>query len=600
MADEQVVLRTMSNLTALEYEDGSHVLRVSAAGSAAGGQPTTLRTLYNLRAIQHEDGSHTPVVSVEGGEDGPVYSVNGESGNVSLTAAKIGAATAAQGETADAASAAVASEADARRALIDQVGSGDLVVTNEAGMGIARIHAGGAELPGLAVEASGAGTGLSVINDAGFAIDDIISQVEQSALTVNDMLAPPLPTILRPERQITSVGGFLRARDHAQPVTPSPYIKRPPRIVTATPGNPYASRTIMLIPHIAYVPRQDGSLGRIFIAYFASTTTDDILHNPYGERPGTYQVISYSDDGGITWADAYYLIPNPDEPLSREADAALLAWRGRLYIRYIHNSGLYGELGASDGFDAAWGGWLENPLADPKQFIHSPHTYTGIGFAYSPFIWEGQPHWPRACGAGAFTPASSLEGEVGRFIDKFWVDENVFEPVLRLPIESGAVSYPEHHVVQKRLGGDLLAYWRTSGGQLESTYSRATGQWSTPTSLVPKLGPLTASRIWLGRSPSGRLVLVYNASTNRVNMTLALSDDDGETWPAAMRVTLNAGSSTYPAADFGPDGEIYVTHDRRYANPTQIVFHRVIEQSVVAGSPSVTTVVVDTSTYTAP
>lgn len=67
MADKNVVLRTLHNLTALQHEDQSHTMQLHAAADDPDAARVILRTLYNLRAVRHDDGSHTLAVSIEGG-----------------------------------------------------------------------------------------------------------------------------------------------------------------------------------------------------------------------------------------------------------------------------------------------------------------------------------------------------------------------------------------------------------------------------------------------------------------------------------------------------------------------------------------------------
>lgn len=465
-------------------------------------------------------------------------------------------------------------------------------------MGIARIHAGGAELPGLAVDKTADGT-LTVANEAGFVLDDPFAAVDRAAAVTGQMLAPPMATVQRPWEQIANIGGFLRARDAERPVTPSPYVRVPPLILTASSaaGAPYSTRTSATVPTIAHIPRADGSVGRIFIAYYAHESRTDWGTNPYGEGPGNYIVMAYSDDEGNTWHDAYYLVSDPSINKGRLYDPILFGWQGRLCIRYGNISGVQGySLGIQDQYDGCWAGWLENPLADPDHFVHSAHYYSLLGQPSNPFIWGGLPYWTRTCAKGAFGVHPSLSQFEGRFVDRFWVDEDVFEPVLLMPVDAPAlISFPEQHLVQLTQGGNLLAHWRTTQGVYQATYTRSTGQWSAPESLEPVIGTNTASRSWLGRSPTGRLVMIYNNATNRTNMTIALSEDDGATWPVGLRAVLRAGTSSYPDAVFGPGGQIYITTDSRYSNPDNILFYRVDEQSIVNGTPSITTVTVETA-----
>ena len=94
----------------------------------------------------------------------------------------------------------------------------------------------------------------------------------------------------------------------------------------------------------------------------------------------------------------------------------------------------------------------------------------------------------------------------------------------------------------------------------------------------------------LMRSPSGRLVMITNKSDRqRENMTVALSEDEGVSWPFQHTFDARTGVS-YPDMTFSPEGNILVAHDAgRFSG--QIMFTRINEQSIVQGVPQVTMLV---------
>jgi hypothetical protein len=100
--------------------------------------------------------------------------------------------------------------------------------------------------------------------------------------------------------------------------------------------------------------------------------------------------------------------------------------------------------------------------------------------------------------------------------------------------------------------GSILAFFRTTGVQymVRSTDSGKTWSAPKPFTAHPNCANAKAD---LARSPSGRLVLVFNRwPTGRMNMCIALSDDGGETWPHYYVFDDRKGPGTsYPNVQFG-------------------------------------------------
>lgn len=68
------------------------------------------------------------------------------------------------------------------------------------------------------------------------------------------------------------------------------------------------------------------------------------------------------------------------------------------------------------------------------------------------------------------------------------------------------------------------------------------------------------SRFFIGRLPSGRVLLINHYDTSeRKNLTAMLSEDDGETFP--YRLLLDERYCSYPDACFDDMGRIFITYD---------------------------------------
>lgn len=114
--------------------------------------------------------------------------------------------------------------------------------------------------------------------------------------------------------------------------------------------------------------------------------------------------------------------------------------------------------------------------------------------------------------------------------------------------------------------GHLLAYCRRGGGYgpeergfIVASESRDGGRtWSegretelpNPNSAVELIGLM-----------SGRLLLVYNPSmSERIPLTVALSEDGGKSWPRRLDIAKGPGGLAYPSAVQTRDGKIHVVY----------------------------------------
>ena len=88
----------------------------------------------------------------------------------------------------------------------------------------------------------------------------------------------------------------------------------------------------------------------------------------------------------------------------------------------------------------------------------------------------------------------------------------------------------------------------------------------------------------MARLASGNLLFVTNMQgrgTDRRDMTVWLSEDDGETWPYSLQ--LDPTQSSYPDFFQGEDGTIYLVHDRDRYGEGGIRLHIFTEEDVKAG-----------------
>ena len=113
--------------------------------------------------------------------------------------------------------------------------------------------------------------------------------------------------------------------------------------------------------------------------------------------------------------------------------------------------------------------------------------------------------------------------------------------------------------------GRLLAFMRSTGGRVYASRSAdATAlTWTAP---APLDLPNPNSAVELIRLRSGALLCVFNPTEHgRSPLRVALSGDDGATWPAWRDLETAPGEFSYPTALQTDDGLIHVlyTHQRR-------------------------------------
>jgi predicted neuraminidase len=124
--------------------------------------------------------------------------------------------------------------------------------------------------------------------------------------------------------------------------------------------------------------------------------------------------------------------------------------------------------------------------------------------------------------------------------------------------------------------GRLLAMFRTNVGRIWQSYSSDRGDtWTEPVETELRNNE---SGIDLARLPNGHLVLAFNDTTKgRTPLNLAVSTDDGKTWPRRLVVEDVPGEYSYPAVITARGGFIHLlyTHQR-----TRIAHLAVREESI--------------------
>ncbi len=98
----------------------------------------------------------------------------------------------------------------------------------------------------------------------------------------------------------------------------------------------------------------------------------------------------------------------------------------------------------------------------------------------------------------------------------------------------------------------------------------------------PVLSEVSApsSRLYVEKLPSGRVLLIHNDhKTDRTNMTIKLSEDDGKSWKYSKCIDTRQDIS-YPDASYH-NGKIYLTYDFGRTSEREILFTCFTEEDVI-------------------
>lgn len=309
------------------------------------------------------------------------------------------------------------------------------------------------------------------------------------------------------------------------------------------------------------------------------------------EGPGNFTVLAYSDDNNKTVKEYGYFTYSPSHPDMHIVDPMLwLDPEDKLWLFF----GVFGKNSRMDGVGGCWAVICQNPNAEFPVW-GQPFRLSYFGDPRHPVMVNGE--WYIAVDgwrALAEYPPRYME-HVGPHIYKLdWRNKSMSKVCQLPPNNNGQYSgFFETEFVQIADGRVMATNrWTAGDSGVLVSFSSNLKDW-TPWINYLALAPASSSRIWLGRTPSGRLIMVWNNDTVRRTLTVGLSDDEGVTYPYRVVLEPNsAGQLTYPVVDYGDNGEIFVIYDNERITKKQIHIAKLIESEVVAGTsvPSITIV----------
>ncbi|OUM27129.1 hypothetical protein B8W72_23505 [Pseudomonas putida] len=307
------------------------------------------------------------------------------------------------------------------------------------------------------------------------------------------------------------------------------------------------------------------------------------------EGPGNFAVLAYSENGGDSVKEYGYLTYSPSHPGNQIVDPML--WtdpKGRLWLFY----GVSGNNKLYDGVGGAWAVICYDPNAESPEW-GEPFRLSYYGDPRRPVKIENK--WYMALDGWRFSAEYPpiYMGHVGPHIYELdWEGQKIKHVSQLPPNNNGQYSgFFETEFVQ-RSDGSVLALLRSlsSNSQMQYSVSRDLMRTWTPWQDYTVTAPSSSSRAWLGRTPSGLLLLCWNNDLVRGTLTVGLSDDDGATYRYKKIIEPDPSIQiSYPVVSFGDDGEILVIYDNGRDSHKQIRLAKVNEYEIISGKsmPSV-------------
>ena len=327
------------------------------------------------------------------------------------------------------------------------------------------------------------------------------------------------------------------------------------------------------IPGIEILPS-----GRIFICYYCGPEP--------GEGPGSYLVVTVSDDCGRSWREVNAIMPA--RPGLRIFDPAIwLAPDGILRLYWAQSE----SSKAGDIFDGRAGVWTAecaNPAADRPSWIGVRRIGDGIMLNKPVALRNGS--WALPAALWSLYPEKRLPELAGLYRSNLLMTDDCGKTYRLVPGPEIPDRSFDEHVIIERKDGSLRVLARTKYG-IGQSFSHDGGRTWSAGSDSGLGGP--DSRFALRRLRSGRLCLINHLTEHplpgsgtdgrlREKLTAWLSDDDGESWYG--RLVLNPGVNvSYPDFAEGEDGFIYAVYDCGRTEHGQVFMARFTERDVAAG-----------------
>lgn len=316
--------------------------------------------------------------------------------------------------------------------------------------------------------------------------------------------------------------------------------------------------------------------GRIFLGWYSGGTKEPHIDN--------YNLIVYSDDGGKSWTEPYLVIPGSRELGIHSLDIQLwLSPRGELHVFWVQNHAEPTTDGVRPPLPETYP-WISVEGYDFGDFEHS----MWMCVCADPDAAEPIFDKPRRVDKGFLRckPTVLPSGKILAFnydqlSDRYGYSisaDGGYTYSHRYGAVKIATKFDEAMAYVKSDGSIRMLARTLSAGYLAESISADGGDTWSEARLSDIKNPST--RFYIGRLPSGRVLLVNNDSSEfRTNMAIYLSEDDGATW-RYKRVIDTREQLSYPDCDFFGD-RIYLTYDRERTGAKEILFLDFCEEDIM-------------------
>jgi predicted neuraminidase len=335
-----------------------------------------------------------------------------------------------------------------------------------------------------------------------------------------------------------------------------------PATVNTRPGSAYEfrNRNWQGIPGLERTPQ-----GRLWVTWYSGGT---------GEGADNYVLLITSDDDAQSWSEPRLVIDLPGRV--RAYDPCLwLDPLGRLWLFWAQSYEFF------DGRAGVWAIRCDDPDAAEPRWSEPKRIANGVMMNKPTVSSNGAWLAPTAVWDFVEVQRPELDGERFSNVSRSLDQGETWEVIGGADVPHR--QFDEHMIVERR-DGSLWMLVRTADGIGES-FSTDGGYTWTPGRDSGLGGP--ASRFFIRRLQSGRLLLVnHHNFTKRNNLTAMLSDDDGATWYGHLLLD-ERDKVAYPDGVETEDGQIYIVYDHDRYGDKEIMLAVFTEEDVAQGKISV-------------
>ncbi len=301
--------------------------------------------------------------------------------------------------------------------------------------------------------------------------------------------------------------------------------------------------------------------GRLWAGWYSGGTIEPSTRN--------YNLLVKSDDGGLSWSEPELVILSNKEAMILAIDIQL--WMdpdNQMWVFWVQRDFHFEKKDTSHL--STWAVTCDNPDAD--QPVWSEPRFVAPGFL--------------RCRPTVLSDGRYMLCSYDWAYDCYSYSESSDKGVTWERRHGGKkiqTDFDESMIFEQN-DGILRLLARSQKYFLAESYSYDGGKSWTDGSLSNIVS--CATRFFIRRLPSGKVLLVHNnCPDKRINMTVALSEDDGKSWQHLLLLDSAefSGNISYPDVSWDNDGNIYIVHDNGRNTFKEILLSKVTEEDIMVG-----------------